>query len=172
MPSNGVIRGSAVGAILLSCTATCIGVGAPSSSAQSVYPDISQFQSAGSLTKFRAIDRDGLWLKTGVGLTCAIGDDGSYGCSGQLPGTQPGDNEVGWFPGDPFPGLYSTEEPRFDSGASQTIMPGRTVLRYHGSTCAVTYDQAFYCINGADLDSQILVTAEMTFRGRDAVPAS
>lgn len=157
--------------LLVALTAGCVCLfTGPTATAQSVYPDLAGYTPAKSLVKYQVTDRDGVWFSTGVGQICAIGDDGSYGCSGRLAGAPAGENEVAWFPGDPFPRLYNTGQPRFDSGAEQTVLVFGTLLEYRGSTCAVNYDHSAYCIHGTDLDSQMLVGAEMTFRGRNAQP--
>lgn len=171
MPNNSRRDALPIVGGLLVALATVV-VAAPSALAQQGYPDVSQYNAPSSLAKYRTTDRDGLWFSTGVGLICAIGDDGSYGCSDKVPGAPAGSNEVGWFPGDSFPRLYHTDRPTFDSGAEQTLINGRIAVKYHGSTCAVTEDQGVYCINGNNRNSQILVTAEMTFRGPNAQPVS
>jgi hypothetical protein len=151
-----------------------LGATAPASAApvQSPYPDITQYERAVDLEKFKVIDEDGIWFTTPVGQYCGIGEDGSYGCSGDLPGAPPGDNEVGWFPGDPFPRLYHTDESRFASGRRQLILQGRTYVEYRGSRCAVTMESGIYCMHGDDRNSQIMVTTGMTWRGSDAIPSS
>jgi hypothetical protein len=138
---------------------------------ENTYPDTSTYQNAGRLEKFAVVNEYGIWFTTPIGLRCAIGDDGGYGCSGDLPGA-PGQNEVAWFPGDPFPRLYATNEPRFDSGVKQTLLPAETYLVYRGIRCAVTPDSGVYCIQGEDRNSQIMVTTGMTYRGADTLPSS
>lgn len=152
--------------------ATAAGLAAPHATAQSGYPDIADYRQVSSVEIFRTIDRPGRWFSTGIGLYCGIGDDGSYGCSGALAGGHPGDNEIGWFPGDPSARVYHTDRPTFASGAEQTPLPSKTFFRYHGSTCASTEANSVYCINGNNPDSQILVTTAMAFRGRNAQPIS
>jgi hypothetical protein len=151
-----------------------IGVAAPAHAAPAAgpYPDITQYERVVNLEKFKVTDEDGIWLTTPVGLYCGIGGDGSYGCTGNLPGAPPGENEVGWFPGDPSPRLYHTDEPRFASGTRQTILNGLTYVEYRGSRCAVTRESGIYCIHGDDPSSQIMVTTGMTWRGSDATPSS
>lgn len=145
---------------------------APSAAAQSSsYPDIGSFTVANNEI-YRAVDEEGVWLTTPLGLRCAIGDSGSYGCSGALPGVATGDNEVAWFVGDAYPRLYATTEPRFDSGASQSILVSKKVIAYHGSRCAVTRESAIYCIHGDDPNSQLMVTSGSVLRGADATPSS
>ena len=160
-------------AILVSCAATVAGVTAPTAAASGTsYPDTTSYRSAGSLQMFQAVGREGVWFTTGMGLKCRIDEDGSYGCSGDLPGVLAGENEIGWFPGDAFPRQYHTDEPRFDSGASQQIVSGETFVKYRGSMCAATAEAMVYCINGDNPDSQLMVGWHTTYRGRNALPAS
>lgn len=158
------------------CAGAVIGVGAAAPAAavpaQGPYPDTAGYQRVTNLQIFQVTDRDGIWFTTPVGLYCGIEEDGSYGCSGDLPGAPPGENEVAWFLSDPFPRLYHTDEPRFNSGARQTILIGQTYLEYRGSRCAVNRESAVYCIRGDDPNSQLMVTTGMTWRGSDATPSS
>lgn len=135
------------------------------------YPDSSQYRPVSSAWIYRVVNEDGVWFTSPLGMRCGIDDDGSYGCSGNLPGA-PGQNEVAWFIGDPFPRLYHTDDPRFSSSAGQTILPERTYIEHRGSRCATTRDSGIYCIHGDDPNSQLMVTSSMTWRGADAVPSS
>ena len=159
-------------ASLMACGAVIGSAAAPAVADRTSYPDISAYASVGGLQKFRLVDTDGVWFTTPVGLKCAIGDDGSYGCSGVLPGTPNGDNEIGWFPGDSLPRLYHTDTPKFALVSRQSIVNPLSVLAYHGSRCAVDEEGSVYCINGDNADSQIMVTARMTYRGSQALPSS
>jgi hypothetical protein len=151
-----------------------MGVAAPASGTPSAgpYPDVAKYKPASNIFNYIVVDRDGIWFTTPEGVYCAIEDDGSYGCSGDLPGAPPGESEVAWFVGDPSPRLYHTDEPRFNSGTRQTILVGETYLDYRGSRCAVNRESAVYCIHGNDLNSQLMVTTSMTWRGSDATPSS
>jgi hypothetical protein len=142
----------------------------PAAADPGVYPDTADYTSVSSREIYRAVDEDGVWLTTPLGLRCSIEDDGSYGCSGQLPGVPPGDNEVAWFLGDPFPRLYSAEQQRFSSEGGQLLVLGRTFLEYRGTRCSVTRESAIYCIHGDDPSSQIMVTSAAVFRGADGLP--
>lgn len=133
------------------------------------YPDTTQYRVDDDLTKYHVTDKEGLWFTTPLGLYCGINEDGSYGCSGQLPGVSAGLNEVAWFRDDPFPRLYQTDQPRFNSGAGQSILNGQTYIDYRGSRCAVTFESAVYCIHGTDPNSQIMVSSGMTYRGPQAL---
>jgi hypothetical protein len=154
--------------------AAVIGVSAaaPASAVPAPYTDTTQYQRVTNLQIFQVTDRDGIWFTTPVGLYCGIEEDASYGCSGDLPGAPPGENEVAWFLGDPVPRLYHTDEPRFNSGSRQTILFGQTYLEYRGSRCAVNRESAVYCIHGDDPNSQLMVTTGMTWRGSDATPST
>ncbi|MCX2930682.1 hypothetical protein ORI20_10365 [Mycobacterium sp. CVI_P3] len=144
----------------------------PPAGAQAVgYPDIGDYRPVNNEI-YRVVDAEGVWLTTPLGLHCAIDDSGSFGCSGALPGVPAGDNEIAWFVGDPYPRLYATDQPRFDSGAQQSILVGKTVIDYHGARCAVTSESAIYCIHGDNPNSQLMVTSARVFRGADASPSS
>lgn len=136
----------------------------------SPYPDTSGYNGVGGLEKYRVINREGRWFSTPAGFRCAIMDDGSAGCSGALPGAGPGNNEIAWFAGDPFPRLYHTDEVKFDYGRVQTLIRGREKLTYRGTTCAVPMESGVYCIHGSDPNSQFMVTNYMTYRGPQALP--
>ena len=84
---------------LVSCTAAMAAVAAPTAAAsETSYPDTSSYHDAGSLQMFRAVDREGVWFTTGMGLNCRIDEDGSYGCSGSLPEYQPVRTKSAGFP--------------------------------------------------------------------------
>ncbi len=150
----GLLAGAVIG----------VGAAAPASAvpAQGPYPDITQYQRVIDLETYRVTARDGIWFTTPEGLYCGMQEDGSYGCSGDLPGAPPDENEVAWFPGDPFPRFYHADKPRFNSGARQTILVGQSYLYYRGSRCAVNRESAVYCIHGNDTNSQLMVTTSMT----------
>jgi hypothetical protein len=159
---------------VLACTFIGVSVAAPAAGIPSTgpYPDIAKYQPVSNIFNYIVTDRDGIWFTTPEGVYCAIEDDGSYGCSGDLPGAPPGENEVAWFVGDSFPRLYHTDEPRFNSGTRQTILIGETYLDYRGSRCAVNRESAVYCIRGGDPNSQLMVTTAMTWRGSDATSST
>ncbi|MGE2713037.1 hypothetical protein ACQI4L_03155 [Mycolicibacterium litorale] len=144
----------------------------PARANASVYPDVTNYQSVSSREIYRVVDRYGLWFTSPIGIPCGIHDDGSYGCAGNLPGVDGGENEVAWFVGDPFPRLYATSQPQFDSGAGQTILTGLLFIEYRGSRCSVSRESSVYCIHGDDLNSQLLVTSSNVYRGAEALPAS
>ncbi|BBY62677.1 hypothetical protein [Mycolicibacterium helvum] len=149
-----------------------LAVTAPPVSAQAaVYPDIDNYTAVNNEI-YRVPDEEGVWLTTPLGIHCAIDDSGSYGCSGALPGGAAGDNEVAWFVGDPYPRLYATAQPRFVSGAGQSILNGEHVIDYHGARCAVTRESGIYCVHGDDPNSQLMVTSARVLRGPDATPSS
>jgi len=149
-----------------------VGLAAPAAAVGAPYPDTTHYTRVSDLEKYKVVDEDGIWFTTPLGLTCGIGDDGSYGCSGVLPGAPFGDNEVGWFPGDSFPRLYHADELRFNSGRSQAILIGEAYVDYRGSRCAVSSDSLVYCIHGDDPNSQLAVNSSMTWRGADAEPST
>lgn len=136
-----------------------------------VYPDTSDYQSVSSREIYRVVDEDGVWFTSALGVHCGIKDDGSFGCAGALPGVRAAENEVAWFSGDPFPRLYATVQPQFDSGAGQTILLGLTYIEYRGSRCSASRESSIYCIHGNDRNSQLLVTSANVFRGADGLPS-
>lgn len=138
----------------------------------SVYPDTSDYQAVSSREIYRVVDEDGVWFTSALGVRCGIKDDGSFGCAGPLPGAPAGENEVAWFSGDPFPRLYATAQPQFDSGAGQGILLGLTYIEYRGSRCSASRESSIYCVHGADPNSQLLVTSSNVFRGADGLPSS
>lgn len=136
----------------------------------SPYPDMSAYESVSSNWIYRVVNEDGVWWTTPVGMRCHIDDEGSYGCSGRLPGVPAGENEVAWFAGDPFPRLYRTEEAKFSSREAQNVLHESTFIAYRGSRCATTRDSGVYCIHGDDPNSQLLITNSAVFRGAEAHP--
>lgn len=153
----------------------CIGLGAATTSLASpatlAYPDTDGYTPVSNVEIYKLVDEAGVWFTSPLGLHCAIEDDGSYGCSGELAGVPAGDNEVAWFVGDPFPRLYHAAEPRFSAPASQMVLIRLTSISYRGSLCAVTADGAVYCIHRDNPDSQMMATANATLRGPAAMPA-
>jgi len=131
----------------LAIAAIGMGAAVPASAvpAQSPFPDTTHYERVVDVEQFKVTDEEGIWF---------------------------GENEVGWFPGDPFPRLYHTDEPRFASGRRQSILAGQTYVEYRGSRCAVTMESGIYCVHGDDRNSQIMVTTGMTWRGSDAIPSS
>ncbi|MDR3655971.1 MAG: hypothetical protein P4L48_09940 [Mycobacterium sp.] len=156
---------------LIAALSMAIGLNATASAAptSSPYPDTAHYRPDEDLVKYQAIDQDGLWFTTPLGLYCGISEDGSYGCSGKLPGVPADTNEIAWFTGDPFPRLYHTDQPRFNSDAGQTILNGQTYIDYRGVRCAITFESALYCIHGSDPDSQFMVSSGATYRGPQAL---
>jgi hypothetical protein len=144
----------------------------PATATVSHYPDLTTYKTIERLERFRVIGEDGAWFVTPLGLECAILEDATYGCSGTLAGAPNGENEIGWFHGDSLPRLYHTDDPKFDSGARQGLLPPTSFFTYRGSRCASTLEGAVYCINGENADSQLMVSGDMTFRGSQALPAS
>lgn len=136
------------------------------------YPNLDGYKTVPNVENYKVVSETGVWFTSSLGVRCAIEDDGSYGCSGELPGAPPGSNEVAWFFGDPFPRIYHAAAPRFSSAGAQMILARHTSISYRGSRCAVTLENTVYCIHGDDPNSQIMVTTTGTLRGRDAIAAS
>lgn len=144
---------------------------APAGASMTAYPDIGNFTSVTNREIYRVVDKWGIWFTSPLGYLCGIADDGSYGCTGALKGVPAGENEAAWFYGDPFPRLYLSADPRFDSGAGQTLLVRYNFIEYRGSRCAVTPDSAVYCIHGDDPNSQLLVTSGEVLRGAEGQPS-
>ncbi len=136
------------------------------------YPDTGSYRPVSSVYIYQVTNETGVWFTTPLGVRCAIEDDGSFGCSGELPGTPPGIDEVAWFVGDPFPRLYDAPAQRFSSPDRQAIVNESTYLTYRGTRCAVTPASGVYCIHGQDPNSQIMVTSGAILRGAQGLPAT
>ena len=90
----------------------------------------------------------GVWFTSPQGLNCGIWDRGSFGCTGDLGGTDPADNRVGWVNGnivvrhDPLLAL------QFPPGRAERTLPARSYVTYSSNTCAVMNDGSTYCAHG------------------------
>ncbi|MDA4109122.1 hypothetical protein [Mycolicibacterium holsaticum] len=166
VPEIGLLTGAF--ALVAGLCAAAISSASPTAGA---YPEIDGYQPASDIQNYKVVGKTGVWFTSPLGVRCAIEDDGSYGCSGDLPGAPPGSNEVAWFVGDPFPRIYHAEAPRFSAPSAHMLLTRLTAISYRGSTCAVTAESTVYCIHGDNPDSQLMVTTTAPLRGRDATRA-
>lgn len=108
------------------------------------YPDTSRYAKL-DFEGFKLADKPGVWFATPFGLNCGIWDDGSFGCTGNIPGAPPGTNQIGWFTDDSTPHFDNTDTPRFSAGSPQRVLPANNYIEYNGTSCATTPDNSVYC---------------------------
>ncbi|MEZ0365270.1 hypothetical protein ACAG26_16440 [Mycobacterium sp. pUA109] len=122
-----------------------VGVAAPASADPPPYPDISRYAKV-DFEGFKIANQPGVWFSSPFGLNCGIWDDSSFGCTGNIPGSPAGTNQIGWFSGDSAAHFDNTDQPRFSAGSAQRVLPANNYLEYSGSRCATTPDNAVYCV--------------------------
>ena len=118
----------------------------PASADPQPYPDISRYARVDVedyQMPFNPTNK--VWFSTPWGLNCGMWDDGSFGCSGDIPGAPPGTTQLAWFSGGSSPKLSTTDRPGFLSGAEQPVLPIGTAIQYHGTTCGTLEDTSLYC---------------------------
>jgi hypothetical protein len=100
-------------------------------------------------------------------LDCGIWDDSSFGCTGAIPGSPNGTNQIGWFAGDGAAHFDNTTQPRFSSGQAQRVLPANNYIEYKNVRCATTPDNGVYCISGyyPSTASQFLVNPTGSWLG-------
>lgn len=91
----------------------------------------------------------GVWFSTPLGLNCGIWDRGSFGCSGNIPGSPPGTTHIGWITGQIHPRYDSTLPLWFPPGRAERELAPRTYIDYNGTRCATMADTSTYCSRGA-----------------------
>lgn len=121
-----------------------VALAAPASADSAPYPDISHYAKL-DFEGFKIADKPGVWFSTPTGLNCGIWDDGSFGCTGNIPGAPPGTNQIGWFSGDSSAHFDNTDQPRFNAGSPQRVLPANNYIAYNGTSCATTPDNSVYC---------------------------
>lgn len=85
-----------------------------------------------------------------VGVTCVINKtNGSYGCSGALPGAPEGANLVSAGPVGP-PTFAGTGQPIFGAVGEVKALPPNTRLSYREISCGVDGAGVVACVNGHD----------------------
>lgn len=130
------------------------------------YPDISRYSKM-DFEGFQITDKPGVWFSSPTGLDCGIWDDGSFGCTGPIPGSPAGTNQIGWFRGDGAAHFDNTAQPRFSSGQAQRVLPANNYIEYKGAKCATTPDNGVYCTTGYTYsESQFLVNPTGSWLGR------
>ncbi|MEU9806950.1 hypothetical protein [Mycobacterium sp. NPDC050853] len=120
----------------------------------SPYPDISRYAKVDFESYRLPPNDDGFWFSTPGGLNCGIWADGSFGCTGAIPGAPAGANQIGWFRGDGQPHFDETQQPRFTNpgGLVQRVIPRNSYIAVNQgtgngdtTTCAVTDTNGVYC---------------------------
>ncbi|TDZ44594.1 hypothetical protein CCUG63695_04653 [Mycobacteroides franklinii] len=129
-------------------------VSANAEPAKSPYPDISRYAKVDFESYRLSPNDDDFWFSTPAGLNCGIWADGSFGCTGSIPGAPAGTNQIGWFNGDSLPHFDQTQQPRFTNpgGLAQRVIARDNyiaVVQGTGTgdttTCAVTDSDSVYC---------------------------
>lgn len=133
------------------------------------YPDTSKYAKL-DFEGFRVADKPGLWFSTPFGLNCGIWEDGSFGCTGAIPGSPAGTNQVGWFSGDSAAHFDNTEQLRFSAGQPQRVLPANNYIELAGTRCATTPDNNVYCTrygasSYASYTDQFMVSSTKTWLG-------
>ncbi len=126
------------------------------------YPDIGRYAKL-DFEGFTLAKQPGIWFASPTGLNCGIWDNGSFGCTGPIPGSPAGTNQVGWFPGDAMPHFDETDQPRFAAGTPQRVLPVNNYLEYQGTRCATTPADGVYCTRNGP--ASFLVTPEDSWLG-------
>ena len=138
---------AAVGACAGVLVAMAAAVPALADPPKNPYPDTSRYSKL-DFEGFQIPRQPGVWFSTPFGLNCGIWDDGSFGCTGAIPGAPAGTNQVGWFTNDEAPHFDNTNQPRFTAGTSQRVLPPNNYIEYAGTDCATTPDNSVYCSRG------------------------
>lgn len=131
------------------------------------YPDTSKYAKL-DFESFRIADKPGLWFSTPSGLECGIWEDGSFGCTGAIPGAPGGANQVGWFSGDSAAHFDNTGQPRFSSGQAQRVIPANNYIELGSARCATTPESNVYCVRGSSYagnSDQFMVSSSKTWLG-------
>lgn len=100
--------------------------------------------------EFFLADRPGVWFLTPSGLNCGIWVWGSFGCTGDIPGTPPGDNHIAWYNGNRAVHHGWTAAIQFPPGQAVRTLPPRNYVTYESTSCAITPDGNTYCQHGAN----------------------
>ena len=116
------------------------------------YPDTSRYSKM-DFEGFQIEDKPGVWFSSPTGLDCGIWDDGSFGCTGAIPGSPAGTNQIGWFRGDGAAHFDNTAQPRFSAGQAQRVLPANNYIEYAGAKCATAPDNGVYCFTGSPYPS-------------------
>ncbi len=95
-------------------------------------------------------DRPGVWFLTPTGLNCGIWVWGSFGCTGAIPGTPPGDNHIAWYNGNRAVHHGWTAAIQFPAGRAARTLEPRSFVTFESTTCAVTPEGNTFCGHGAN----------------------
>ena len=90
----------------------------------------------------------GVYFLSPTGLNCGIWLRGSFGCEGNLPGTPPGTDHIGWFNGDTrahYDPFVAIGFPHVQAGS---VLPPRSYINWNETTCVSTADGSTYCHRG------------------------
>jgi len=138
--------------------------GAPASAdtPKKPYPDISRYTKL-DFEGFQIDGKPGVWFSSPNGLNCGIWEDGSFGCTGSIPGAPAGTNQIGWFTGDTEPHYDSTAQLRFVAGGPQRVLPPNSFIKYGSTTCATTPANGVYC--DGSYYAQFLVNPDASWLG-------
>ena len=90
----------------------------------------------------------GVWFLAPAGQTCGIWGRGNFGCTGDIPGAQPGVRHIGWINGDRAVHYDWSMAVRFPGTQAQQSLPPRSFIEHEGTKCAVTPDNRTYCERG------------------------
>ncbi|AMT69367.1 hypothetical protein [Mycobacteroides immunogenum] len=157
-------------------------VSAVAEPAKSPYPDIGRYTKIDFEGYRLPSSDDDFWFSTPTGLNCGIWADGSFGCTGSIPGAPSGTNQIGWFTGDSQPHFDQTQQPRFinPGGLPQRVIPRNNYIAVtqatgYGdtTTCAITDSGGVYCFKsgtwkgagGAYAAVQFIVSPSVTYIG-------
>lgn len=146
---------------------------------KSPYPDLGRYAKVDFESYRLSPDDDDYWFSTSAGLNCGIWADGSFGCTGAIPGAPAGANQIGWFQGDWQPHFDETQQPRFvnPQGRAQQVIPRQSYIVVNQSaasvTCAVTDADGVYCFktgfgkggSGAYAAARFIVSPPVTYIG-------
>ena len=129
---------------------------------KSPYPDITRYVKQ-DFEGYRVAGQRGVWFSTPSGLDCGIWEDGSFGCTGAIPDSPAGTNQIGWFTGDNAPHFDNTKQLRFsnEDGEAQRVLPASNYLELGDSKCATTPDGGVFCTRNSY--TQFLIVGDKTY---------
>ncbi len=127
------------------------------------YPDITRYAKL-DFEGFQIDGKPGVWFSSPTGLNCGIWDDGSFGCTGPIPGAPAGTNQIGSFTGENISHFDNTAQPRFVAGGPQRVLPANSYISYKNVQCATTPANGIYC-KGPYYQNQFLVTPDGSWLG-------
>jgi hypothetical protein len=90
----------------------------------------------------------GVFFLSPTGLNCGIWLKGAFGCTGDLPGTPPGVNRIGWFNGDTSVHYDWTAAIQFPNIQAAEVLPPRSYVEWNDTRCVTIADSSTYCARG------------------------